>query len=333
MCSFLANGAFYFSPRFDITRSLQSQKMRAISADDPGIYDPDPKFQWNNNLLQVFNDYRVHMCSTSERQLFDNAGYAVSLIQGAVESYYAGRYPGSEVHLDNALMAVFLISRSSSMRSGMRFLTRGVDDEGGVANEVETEVIVATKAITFSHVQVRGSIPVFWTQEGFQIGSHRVHITRSVKATLPATKRHFSDLLSRYKRVCAVNLLKQHSAHAEYSGAAAKNSSVAANGAGSSEADLGRFYKTMIDAMGLPRSLVAYEAFDYNGEVRGGHFDRVNTLIRQLNPLLSSYQYYMESNESGTILSIQGGVQRTNCIDCLDRTNVVQSVISRAVIG
>ncbi|KAJ2233189.1 Inositol-1,4,5-trisphosphate 5-phosphatase 1 [Coemansia sp. RSA 485] len=336
MCTFLANGAFYFSPRFDITRSLQSQKMRVISADDPDICDPDPKFQWNNNLLQIFNDYRMHMCSANERQLFDYAGYAVSLIQGAVESHYAGRYSDIETHPDSAVIAAFLISRSSSMRSGMRFLTRGVDDEGGVANEVETEVIVATKAITFSHVQIRGSIPVFWTQEGFQIGSHRVRITRSVKATLPATKRHFSDLLSRYKRVCAVNLLKQHGSQPGYNGvatAAAAGSSGTANGAGFSEADLGTFYKTMIDAMGLPRSLVAYEAFDYNGEVRGGHFDRVNTLIRQLNPFLSNFQYYMVSNDSGTILSVQRGVQRTNCIDCLDRTNVVQSVISRAVIG
>ncbi|KAJ1648423.1 Inositol-1,4,5-trisphosphate 5-phosphatase 1 [Coemansia erecta] len=338
MCAFLANGAFYFSPHFDITRSLQSQKMRTISADDPDIYDPDPKFQWNNSLLLVFNDYRMHMCNTSERQLFDNAGYAVSLIQGAVEPYFAGRYSnGIESHPDKAVMAVFLISRSSSMRSGMRFLTRGVDDEGGVANEVETEIIVVTKAITFSHVQIRGSIPVFWTQEGFQIGSHRVHITRSVKATLPATKRHFSDLLSRYKRVCAVNLLKQHNnAQYDYTGSASTNSSMvaaAANGAGYSEADLGRFYKSMIDAMGLPRSLVAYEAFDYNGEIRGGHFDRVNALVRQLNPLLSSFQYFMVSNESGTVLSVQRGIQRTNCIDCLDRTNVVQSVISRAVIG
>lgn len=31
------------------------------------------------------------------------------------------------------------------------------------------------------------------------------------------------------------------------------------------------------------------------------------------------------------ILEVQGGVMRTNCMDCLDRTNVVQSVFSRNI--
>lgn len=31
----------------------------------------------------------------------------------------------------------------------------------------------------------------------------------------------------------------------------------------------------------------------------------------------------------GTVISMQTGVFRTNCIDCLDRTNVVQSMLAR----
>lgn len=31
----------------------------------------------------------------------------------------------------------------------------------------------------------------------------------------------------------------------------------------------------------------------------------------------------------GTLVSLQDGVFRTNCIDCLDRTNVVQSMLAR----
>lgn len=33
--------------------------------------------------------------------------------------------------------------------------------------------------------------------------------------------------------------------------------------------------------------------------------------------------------DSGAIISHQTGVFRTNCIDCLDRTNVVQSLLAR----
>lgn len=31
----------------------------------------------------------------------------------------------------------------------------------------------------------------------------------------------------------------------------------------------------------------------------------------------------------GSVMSVQQGVFRTNCIDCLDRTNVVQSMLGR----
>ncbi|KAJ2391300.1 Inositol-1,4,5-trisphosphate 5-phosphatase 1, partial [Coemansia sp. RSA 2603] len=315
MCGFLGSGAFYFAPSFDITRTRQSQCLRSVASNtSASVYEPDGKFQWNNNLLQVFSEYREHVCGSLERQKFDSAGYAVSLIEGSVEAWW-----GDSV-------ALFVVSRSSSLRSGMRFLTRGVDDEGGVANEVETEVIVRTQGREFSHVQVRGSVPVFWTQEGVQLGAHRVRIGRSVRATLPATKRHFADLLARYGRVCAVNLLKTQGAGA--GGGAEEHGS-------SSEAALGRFYGAMVDALRLPEALVGYQAFDYNGEVRGGNFDRVQTLIRRLTPSLSAHQYYLATSGPSprVLLQLQRGVQRTNCIDCLDRTNVVQSVISRSVVG
>ena len=38
-------------------------------------------------------------------------------------------------------------------------------------------------------------------------------------------------------------------------------------------------------------------------------------------------RYFMEDS-SGTVVSVQQGVFRTNCIDCLDRTNVVQSMLA-----
>ena len=41
----------------------------------------------------------------------------------------------------------------------------------------------------------------------------------------------------------------------------------------------------------------------------------------------SFYSYFMR-DLSGTVVSVQKGVFRTNCIDCLDRTNVVQSLLA-----
>lgn len=52
-----------------------------------------------------------------------------------------------------------------------RYLKRGVNDHGRVANDVETEQIVldeqagSCKGRMSSVVQMRGSIPLFWSQE------------------------------------------------------------------------------------------------------------------------------------------------------------------------
>lgn len=43
-----------------------------------------------------------------------------------------------------------------------------------------------------------------------------------------------------------------------------------------------------------------------------------------------SYRYFWTTPTQ--IFSKQSGVVRTNCIDCLDRTNVVQSAISRSML-
>ena len=38
-------------------------------------------------------------------------------------------------------------------------------------------------------------------------------------------------------------------------------------------------------------------------------------------------------NGAGSIVSLQRNIIRTNCVDCLDRTNVVQTAIARRVLS
>ncbi len=63
---------------------------------------------------------------------------------------------------------LWIISRRSRFRAGTRYLRRGIDDSGKVANYVETEQIMIFKKHVISFVQTRGSIPVFWSQPGFR---------------------------------------------------------------------------------------------------------------------------------------------------------------------
>ena len=51
--------------------------------------------------------------------------------------------------------------------AGTRYNARGLDESGNVANFVESELIMNfnREEIMFSHVQIRGSVPLFWSQK------------------------------------------------------------------------------------------------------------------------------------------------------------------------
>lgn len=49
-----------------------------------------------------------------------------------------------------------------------RYKRRGVNEQGHCANYVETEQLVAYQHHEVSFVQVRGSVPVYWSQPGYK---------------------------------------------------------------------------------------------------------------------------------------------------------------------
>lgn len=57
-------------------------------------------------------------------------------------------------------------------------------------------------------------------------------------------------------------------------------------------------------------------------------WDRLSILTDRLAHEQDEFNYFLLLRD-GTLGSLQDGVFRTNCIDCLDRTNVVQSMLGR----
>ena len=47
---------------------------------------------------------------------------------------------------------------------------------------------------------------------------------------------------------------------------------------------------------------------------------------------ISCAHRYFQQQRDGTVLMNQSGVFRTNCMDCLDRTNVVQGLLAREAL-
>ena len=103
-----------------------------------------PSFVWNLSLLQDFLAQNV------------SPRWFVPVIQGYCASESSKRFLTKPIE-------VTLISRRHVARAGTRFHSRGVDEDGHVANFVESELIVNSGQTVFSHLQIRGSVPLFWS--------------------------------------------------------------------------------------------------------------------------------------------------------------------------
>ncbi|XP_032888469.1 synaptojanin-1 isoform X2 [Amblyraja radiata] len=194
-----------------------------------------------------------------------------------------------------------LISRLSCERAGTRFNVRGTNDNGQVANFVETEQVIFLDDCVTSFIQIRGSIPLFWEQPGLQVGSHRVRMSRGFEANAPAFDRHFRTLKKLYGKQTIINLL----------------------GVKEGEHMLSKAFQSHLKASEHVAD-VPMVNFDYHQQVKGGKADR---LISVLKPKLDSFLeecgfFYYDSHE---VQRSQTGTIRTNCLDCLDRTNSVQA--------
>ncbi|KAK0400060.1 hypothetical protein QR680_003335 [Steinernema hermaphroditum] len=198
-----------------------------------------------------------------------------------------------------------LISRLSLERVGTRFNVRGVNDYGSVANFVETEQLIIYDNRESSFVQIRGSVPLFWDQPGIQVGSHKVQL-RAFEVSAPAFGRHFDKLKKQYGQICIVNLLGSKEGERKLSQAFASA------------------HKSGESTKGVP-----YIAFDYHAQMKASK-ESIKQLENKLTGYLDAHSFYHAAANS--VQRQQAGVIRTNCLDCLDRTNCVQSMLGLKVL-
>ena len=114
---------------------------------------------------------------------------------------------------------ITLISRRSTKRPGVRYLRRGVDDSGDTANSVETEQILSKASWgpsekVYSFTQIRGSIPLFFSQSPFAFKPIPV-LQHSLQTNHNALKQHFSSIVGRYGDAQIVLLVDKHGGEAE----------------------------------------------------------------------------------------------------------------------
>lgn len=201
-----------------------------------------------------------------------------------------------------------LISRRSVKRPGLRYLRRGVDDDGNTANSVETEQILSSpdwdpSQNVYSYLQVRGSIPLYFSQSPYAFKPVPV-LHHSTATNKFAFGKHFRDLSHRYGRIQAVSLIDTQGGELKMG------------------EQYERYTKILNEEGGIDGSPINLEWFDFHSECRGMKFENVSRLVDRLKETLDEFGDTVL--QDGRLVKAQKGVMRTNCMDCLDRTGVAQ---------
>ncbi|KAJ3254391.1 Phosphatidylinositide phosphatase SAC1 [Boothiomyces macroporosus] len=207
-------------------------------------------------------------------------------------------------HISELNFTYILISRRNKYRSGARYHCRGIDEQANVANFVETEQILVTRDAIRSYVQTRGSIPLFWRQEvGLKYKPKLVLDNRSETENL--FRQHFNKLFQQYGPQIAINLINKDGY----------------------EKPLGDEFERQAFLMNDER--LKYIHFDFHHECRKMQWHNISKLIQSIEQDLITQSY---CKIVGDKVSRQLSTTRTNCIDCLDRTNVVQSILAKRML-
>ena len=327
----LAAASYYFS--YDLDLTLTMQRTASVRRDDglsrlPPHQRADERFFWNRFLSRALIDAGAD-------------AFVLPVINGYIFH--------QSLHLSNSSVSFLLISRRSTQRSGRRFITRGLDIHGYASNFAETEqVLVVTNptdrnAVTVaSFVQTRGSIPLLWSQPVTLKYTPKIRIGDQGQENELAFRRHFEVQVERYGRNVCVNLVNQKGSELvlvkeftalvnTYNAGRKADGKVAEDGSGG------------VSGTSIDSGEVRLINWDFHHECKGMKFENVSKLIALVGQAEWAAQGYFQASvvmqtvggvrkQQWTPVRLQQGVFRTNCIDCLDRTNVVQAAFAQHVL-
>ncbi|KAJ5747892.1 uncharacterized protein N7511_009588 [Penicillium nucicola] len=335
----LRTGPMYFSYSLDLTNNFQRQSQTAPNI--PMWKGADDRFFWNRFIQTDLIDFSLGENDKSGIRYGPQPGadpYILPVMFGMM------RITAAQVKGTSFTFA--LITRRSRHKAGTRYFSRGIDEEGHVSNYNETEQIVILndsagglsgfaggQSMTngksgqdlqvYSFVQTRGSVPVFWAEVNdlkytpkLQIriyGENYMVNLVNQKGREERVKRAYEQLV----RTLVTTTSESTTADQR------TPEKIHTLESGSKQKDMDRLH---------------YVYFDFHNETKGLKWHRAELLMGRLNDGLVQGGYFRGVESPGApggqldTRSTQTSVVRTNCMDCLDRTNVVQSMLGRWAI-
>uniref|UniRef100_A0A3Q2XZ10 FIG4 phosphoinositide 5-phosphatase n=1 Tax=Hippocampus comes TaxID=109280 RepID=A0A3Q2XZ10_HIPCM len=284
--------------------------------------EPYYKYVWNGNLLERVKDiihpdwllYIIHgFCGQSKLLIY-----------------------GRPVHIT-------LIARRSSKFAGTRFLKRGANCEGDVANEVETEQIAHDASVMSfsvgsysSYVQTRGSVPLYWSQDISTMMPKPPIRLDQADPYAHVAGLHFDQMLQRFgSPIIILNLVKKREKR--------KHEKILSEELYPAVINLNQF---------LPQQhgieYIAWDMARYTKSKLCNVLDRLSMIaenvVKRTGFFVNRSDFYCHTlhpderwGDLGGSISVSGrvqtGVLRTNCVDCLDRTNTAQFMVGKCALA
>ncbi|RNE98480.1 putative synaptojanin (N-terminal domain), putative,inositol/phosphatidylinositol phosphatase [Trypanosoma rangeli] len=314
---------FYYSHTYDLTNTLQTNMTLLC-----GERRVRSKFVWNEFLLEpfFFSATARHASSLSAEE--EEARWTSADVEQWIVYLTHGSIVQCPVGCGSKPLLLTLIGRVSKNFAGVRYLRRGVDSDGHAANHVEVEQIVVdesqlhthfTRGSFTSYVQVRGSVPLHWFHPPTQLPKPPIKL--GVRDIYYAnTRKHFQELLEDYGApVIIMNLLQQREKRPresilgqEFRRAVMTLKGFVGAGAEAEEAD----------------EILSYLEFD----IRESAHAAWNNVTALAEGALEKTGFFV-CNREGTRVRRQEGVIRSNCVDCVDRTNLAQFFFGLHALG
>ena len=318
---FLLRNPLYYSDTFDLT----------ISFKNLNNYIENKKEKNNSNIFT--NTIQYFSWNYSLGKIFDYKGmeeFIYPIINGFFDIKNNILEYGKE-------LSFCMIGRKDNRRSGMRFLLRGADLNGNVSNFVETEELLIYKDNDnyhlLSYLQIRGSVPFLWSQDPDCKLNPKVIIKDDMEQNNEIFQLHINELIDNYDNVCIINLIDKKK----------------------DQKKVGEYYHNLVlnyKEKNPDKSNNLNDVwFDFHHECKNMKYENLSKLMKEkaVDEGLNNFNYnYITLNENvlkkdkkleENILDskikfnkIQKGIFRNNCMDCLDRTNVSQSVFGRYIL-
>ncbi|XP_073975881.1 polyphosphoinositide phosphatase FIG4 [Rhodnius prolixus] len=323
---------FYFSYSYDLTHSLQINMALPKGLKDM-VEDVKEEQENVNKRCGVQKNERlrlkeVEVNGRSNEKFVWNSYLLSEIVAGRLSQDWIlhmvhGFVSQANISVFGRSVYVTLIARRSNKYAGTRFLKRGANFNGDVANEVETEQLVEDMGVSSwptcprisSFVQMRGSVPGHWSQDTTKIVP-KPTISYDIADPFAETPgRHFKQLFDRYGApIIVLNLVKQREKK--------KHESTLSEQFSSDIKYLNQFLP--------PNKAIQYVTFDMARKNKGSKANVLGRLAKISENALSKTGVYLQTGRGETL---QTGIIRVNCVDCLDRTNTAQFALGKCALA